>query len=123
MNRFINSLHQNIKSNNRLVNLEFVDEKDSDIYLDSNEIVIPIPNALVDDNDPIVDIIEDKSSREEAKQFIKFAGWLNRKDIGINVKLEKNKQETKVGITTVIDVVFTINHDFKYTEFKQLIEK
>ena len=121
------ALIENIKSlsnkleNEKLSNLEFADENDSNIYLQSNEIVIPIPNALVDDNDPIVSVVEDEQVRNEAKQFVKFAGKLNRSDIPIVVKLEQKKQETKLGMTTMIDIVFQVEPTFDYNDFKVFV--
>lgn len=120
MNRFIKSLSNKLE-NEKLSNLEFADENDSNIYLQSNEIVIPIPNALVDDNDPIVSVVEDEQVRNEAKQFVKFAGKLNRSDIPIVVKLEQKKQETKLGMTTMIDIVFQVEPTFDYNDFKVFV--
>ena len=120
MNRFIKSLSNKLE-NEKLSNLEFADENDSNIYLQSNEIVIPIPNALVDDNDPIVSVVEDEQVRNEAKQFVKFAGKLNRSDIPIVVKLEQKKQETKLGMTTMIDIVFKVEPTFNYNDFKVFV--
>ena len=120
MNRFIKSLSNKLE-NEKLSNLEFADENDSNIYLQSNEIVIPIPNALVDDNDPIVSVVKDEQVRDEAKQFIKFAGKLDRSNIPIEVKLEQKKQETKLGMTTMIDIVFQVEPTFDYNDFKVFV--
>lgn len=120
MNRFIKSLSNKLE-NEKLSNLEFADENDSNIYLQSNEIVIPIPNALVDDNDPIVSVVKDEQVRNEAKQFIKFAGKLDRSNIPIGVKLEQKKQETKLGMTTMIDIVFKVEPTFDYNDFKVFV--
>lgn len=120
MNRFIKSLSNKLE-NEKLSNLEFADENDSNIYLQSNEIVIPIPNALVDDNDPIVSVVEDEQVRNEAKQFVKFAGKLDRSNIPIVVKLEQKKQETKLGMTTMIDIVFKVEPTFDYNDFKVFV--
>lgn len=110
-NRFYESLEKKLQD----VNFK-------DTYYDFNEIVIPIPNMLVDDNDPLVDIIEDKQSRQEAKKFLKISGQINRnKDIYIDVELENTTEKTLKGKVTIINIIFKVHKDFDFNSFKDII--
>lgn len=110
-NRFYKSLE------NKLKNINF-----KDTYYEFNEIVIPIPNMLVDDTDPLVDIVEDEKARKEAKKFLKLSGYLNRnKDIDINVELENSTEDTLKGKITIINIIFKVHKDFNFNNFKDII--
>lgn len=110
-NRFLKSL---------TTKLEEVNFKET--FYEFSEIVIPIPNMLVDDNDPLVDIIEDTTIREEAKKFLKFSGILNRKEeIAIDVNLENTTEKTTKGDITMINIVFKVHKDFDYNTFKDIV--
>lgn len=110
-NRFIKSLQSKLKT------IDF-----DSTYFEFSDIVIPIPNMLVDDKDPLVDIVEDEEVRREAKKFLKLAGYINRQEeINIQVKLENTKEKTTKGTITLINVVFKVNKDFNYNELESIM--
>lgn len=110
-NRFYDSLTKKLEK----INFE-------DTHYEFNEIAIPIPNMLIDDSDPLVDIVEDEKARKEAKSFIKLAGVINRKEeTGISVSLENTTEKTSKGNITIINVIFKVNKSFDFEEFKDIM--